>query len=142
MSFLLTPIPLKEMPEPSRLQRLYRLSQSGVPMVAVGDVHYHEAVRRGSVLLTVEVGDESQTDVVRAALNDAGAVDIDERVAQWRSSGYSGYDPSAKEYSADEIAAERKAFDASGKACRFDRAGALPARDSSEERRPVTSLRR
>ena len=72
--------------------------------------HYHEAVRRGSVLLTVEVGDESQTDVVRAALNDAGAVDIDERVAQWRSSGYSGYDPSAQEYSADEIAAERKAF--------------------------------
>jgi len=27
-------------------KRLYRLSQLGVPMVAVGDVHYHEAVRR------------------------------------------------------------------------------------------------
>ncbi|WP_183580325.1 error-prone DNA polymerase [Mucilaginibacter sp. X5P1] len=27
-------------------KRLYRLSQLGVPMAAVGDVHYHEAVRR------------------------------------------------------------------------------------------------
>ena len=27
-------------------KRLYRLSQLGVPMVAVGDVHYHEAARR------------------------------------------------------------------------------------------------
>jgi uncharacterized protein (TIGR02271 family) len=72
--------------------------------------HYHEAVRRGSVLLTVEVADAAQADAVRAALNEAGAVDIDERVAQWRSSGYRGYDPSAREYTAEEVAAERKAF--------------------------------
>jgi len=72
--------------------------------------HYHEAVRRGSVLLTVEVEDVAQADAVRAALNEAGAVDMDERVAQWRSSGYRGYDPSAREYTADEVAAERKAF--------------------------------
>ena len=43
---------------------------------------------------------------------------------------------------ADIRAAERKAFDAGGKANRFDRAGALPSGDSGEERRPVTSLRR
>jgi uncharacterized protein (TIGR02271 family) len=72
--------------------------------------HYHEAVRRGSVLLTVEVEDVAQADAVRAALNESGAVDINERVAQWRSSGYRGYDRSAREYTADEVAAERKAF--------------------------------
>jgi uncharacterized protein (TIGR02271 family) len=72
--------------------------------------HYHEAVRRGSVLLTVELVDAAQADAVHAALNQAGAVDIDERVAQWQSSGYRGYDPSAREYTAEEVAAERKAF--------------------------------
>jgi uncharacterized protein (TIGR02271 family) len=61
-------------------------------------------------LLTVDVANEAQADLVRAELNDAGAVDIDERVAQWRTSGYAGYDPSAREYTADEVAAERKAF--------------------------------
>jgi uncharacterized protein (TIGR02271 family) len=72
--------------------------------------HYHEAVRRGSALVTVEVANEAQADLVRAELNDAGAVDIDERVARWRTSGYAGYDPSAREYTADDVAAERQAF--------------------------------
>jgi hypothetical protein len=72
--------------------------------------HYHEAVRRGSALVTVEVANEAHADLVRAEINDAGAVDIDERVAQWKSSGYAGCDPSAREYTADEVAAERKAF--------------------------------
>jgi stress response protein YsnF len=60
--------------------------------------------------VTVEVANEAHADLVRAEINDAGAVDIDERVAQWKSSGYAGCDPSAREYTADEVAAERKAF--------------------------------
>ena len=72
--------------------------------------HYHESIRRGHALLSVDVADESQVDGVRAALNDAGALDIDERVAQWKSSGYSGYDSNAPAYTADEIAADRQAF--------------------------------
>jgi hypothetical protein len=43
--------------------------------------HYHESLRRGHALLSVDVSDESRVDVVRA-LNGAGAIDIDERVAQ------------------------------------------------------------
>lgn len=72
--------------------------------------HYHESIRRGHALLSVDVADESQVDSVRAALNDAGALDIDERVAQWKSSGYSGYDSGVSAYTADEIAADRQAF--------------------------------
>ena len=72
--------------------------------------HYQEAVRRGSALLSVDVQDESSTERVRDALYAAGAIDIDSRVAQWRSTGYTGYDRSAPASSADQIAAERQAF--------------------------------
>jgi uncharacterized protein (TIGR02271 family) len=40
----------------------------------------------------------------------AGAVDIEERVAQWKNSGYQGYDPSAAQNSAEQSAAERQSF--------------------------------
>ena len=72
--------------------------------------HFQEAVRRGSALLSVDVEDESSTERVRDALYAAGAIDIDSRIARWRSTGYTGYDRSAPAYSADEIAAERQAF--------------------------------
>jgi len=72
--------------------------------------HYHESIRRGHALLSVDVADESQVDGVRAALNAAGALDIDERVSQWRSSGYNGYDSSVPAYTADQVAADRQAF--------------------------------
>jgi uncharacterized protein (TIGR02271 family) len=72
--------------------------------------HYREAVRRGGALLTVDVADESMVDTVRSRLTNAGAIDIDERVTQWKSSGYAGYDPTATAYTADEIAADRQRF--------------------------------
>ncbi|KDR38082.1 YsnF/AvaK domain-containing protein [Caballeronia glathei] len=72
--------------------------------------HYQEAVRRGSALLSVEVRDESAVERVRDALYAAGAIDIDSRVARWRSTGYTAYDRNAAAYTADEIADERKAF--------------------------------
>jgi hypothetical protein len=75
---------------------------------AVG--HYRESVRRGHALLTVDVVDDSRIDTVRAVMNDAGAMDIEERVSQWKTAGYSGYDSSAQTFTADEVAADRKAF--------------------------------
>ncbi|WP_175943648.1 YsnF/AvaK domain-containing protein [Caballeronia sp. BCC1704] len=72
--------------------------------------HYQEAVRRGSALLSVDVPDGMETERVRDALYAAGAIDIDSRVAQWRNTGYTGYDRNAPAYTADEIAAERQAF--------------------------------
>jgi uncharacterized protein (TIGR02271 family) len=72
--------------------------------------HYHESLRRGHALLSVDVNDDARVDAVRAALNSAGAIDIDERVAQWKSSGYNGYDSTVPAYTTDEIAADRQAF--------------------------------
>jgi uncharacterized protein (TIGR02271 family) len=72
--------------------------------------HYQEAVRRGGALMTVSVINETQTDMVRSTMHEAGAVDIDERVTHWQNSGYQGYDPTAKSYSPEEVAADRKSF--------------------------------
>lgn len=72
--------------------------------------HYRESVRRGHALLSVDVVDEARIDAVRAAMNDAGAMDINERVTQWKTAGYSGYDSSAAAYTSDAVAADRKAF--------------------------------
>ncbi|MFL9915924.1 YsnF/AvaK domain-containing protein [Paraburkholderia fungorum] len=72
--------------------------------------HYQEAVRRGGAVLTVTVVDEAQMIAVRSALHEGGAVDIEERVSQWKNSGYEEYDPNAAQYSADETAVERQSF--------------------------------
>lgn len=69
--------------------------------------HYSEALRRGGVMLAVDVPDGTAIEPVRDALLDAGAVDIDERVEQWRQQGWSGYSPESRPYSADEVARER-----------------------------------
>ncbi|BAN26487.1 YsnF/AvaK domain-containing protein [Caballeronia insecticola] len=72
--------------------------------------HYQEAVRRGGALLTVTVIDEAHVGMVRSTMHEAGAVDVDERAAQWTSDGYTGFDSTAKAYTPDEVAADRKAF--------------------------------
>jgi uncharacterized protein (TIGR02271 family) len=72
--------------------------------------HYHESIRRGHAMLSVDVADEARVDGVRAALDSAGALDIDERVSQWKNSGYNGYDNSVPAYTAEQIAADRQAF--------------------------------
>jgi len=53
--------------------------------------HYHEAIRRGGALVAVDLRDDDDFDKVKRVLDDAGAVDIDERAAQWQSSGYTPY---------------------------------------------------
>lgn len=72
--------------------------------------HYQEAVRRGGAVLTVTVIDDASVPAVRSALNESGAVDIDERVSQWQNTGYQGYDPTAAQYTPEETAAERQSF--------------------------------
>jgi uncharacterized protein (TIGR02271 family) len=49
---------------------------------------YAEAVRRGGAVVKVEVDEDTQVDGARAALEAAGAVDIEERASQWRASGW------------------------------------------------------
>ncbi|MDB5884590.1 MAG: hypothetical protein JWR74_761 [Polaromonas sp.] len=72
--------------------------------------HYSEAVRRGSTVVAVTVNDPDRVEQARSALAAAGAVDIDKRSESWRQEGYAGFDPSAKPYQSDEIAAERSRY--------------------------------
>lgn len=51
---------------------------------------YAEAVRRGGGVVRVEVDSETEADQARDALQAAGAVDLDERVSEWRASGWTG----------------------------------------------------
>lgn len=50
---------------------------------------YEEGLRRGGVLLTVDVDEDHVDDAVRV-LEEADTVDIDDRSQQWRSSGWAG----------------------------------------------------
>ena len=64
------------------------LTQLGVPE---HEAHYFaEGVRRGGTLITVNTADESAADCAANVLRDNGAVDIDERAAQWKEAGWSG----------------------------------------------------
>ena len=73
--------------------------------------HYSEAVRRGSVVLTVNVQNESQIARATEILEDCGAIDVDERVEHWKASGYTGYDTQAKPLTRDEIERDRQTLE-------------------------------
>jgi uncharacterized protein (TIGR02271 family) len=72
--------------------------------------HYAEAVRRGSTIVTVELDDESRASQIVSLLEESGAIDVDRRMEQWKASGYTGYDPTAAPYTADEAQEERETF--------------------------------
>ena len=69
--------------------------------------HYSEAVRRGGAVVTVTVDDDTHSDTVRSTLDSVGAVNIEERVAAWRDTGYTGYQKASPAYTADQVAEER-----------------------------------
>jgi len=52
------------------------------------DGTYGEAVRRGGFVLTVDLADDAEADRAQAILYRHNPVDIDERVEQWRQSGW------------------------------------------------------
>jgi len=74
----------------------------------VGD--YSEALRRGSAVVSVQLQDESRVDRVSSLLRQAGAIDIDRRVEQWKAGGYQDYRHDAAPYTADQAAQERNTF--------------------------------
>jgi hypothetical protein len=73
--------------------------------------YYAEAVRRGGALVTVRV-DESRADEAERILREHGAYDIEDRVVQWRSEGWTGYNPNAEPFSFDEVERERTRYSA------------------------------
>jgi hypothetical protein len=70
-------------------------------------------VRRGGAVLTVRT-DESRAALAEEILDRHDAVDIEERVAEWKRAGWSGYDPDAPEWSSAQIEAERASRMGSG----------------------------
>ncbi len=83
------------------------LTDRGVPEEAAS--HYAEGVRRGDVLVAVHASSE-RADRASEILNRNGAVNIDDRVSQWRTRGWTRHDPSASPLSKDEIRREREYY--------------------------------
>jgi hypothetical protein len=82
------------------------LTGDGVPR---DDAHvYAEGVRRGGSLVTARVPDAEATRFAEV-LDELNAVNINARRAQYRQSGWSEFDAAAPPFSAEEIAAERRA---------------------------------
>ena len=59
-------------------------------------MYYSEAVRRGSVIVTVNGENAEQADRAADVLNECGAVDVDARANEWRQSGWAGSPPPAR----------------------------------------------
>jgi uncharacterized protein (TIGR02271 family) len=80
------------------------LTDLGVPEE---DAHYYaEGVRRGGVLVTVAT-DDANADRAAEIMRRHGAVDIDERAQQWRTTGWKKFDEKATPYTSDQITNER-----------------------------------
>lgn len=77
----------------------------GIPEEEAG--YYSEGVRRGGTLVSVSAEDNMAQKAVDI-LNGHGAVDIEQRGDYYRTSGYSGYSPEAKPYTAEELTTYRQ----------------------------------
>lgn len=73
-----------------------RIGQFFAELFGAGDMHrhhsetYQEAVRRGSFLVVVDAEDDAHAEKAAVDLHEAGAINVDERVQQWRDEGWSG----------------------------------------------------
>ena len=70
---------------------------------------YSESIRRGSTIVVVNT-DDDMTERAAAILNDAGAVDVDRRHAQYRASGYKQFDRKAPLYDEQQARAEHQTY--------------------------------
>lgn len=71
---------------------------------------YSEAVRRGSYMLSVDAADEDEADRAADIMQRHNAIDLDQRAAHWRSTGWTGYQSDAPLYTADQIRQEREGY--------------------------------
>jgi uncharacterized membrane protein len=87
------------------------LTETGVPEEHAR--HYAEGVRRGDVLVTVRAP-HGREDEVCDILDRNNAVDVDERVENWRQRGWSGYHEDEKPFTEDEYRRERSYYGTGG----------------------------
>lgn len=84
----------------------------GLTDLGVSETHagyYAEAVRRGGALVTVRA-DESRADQAEQIIRRHGAYDIEDRALQWKSAGWTGYNPNAEPFSFEEIERDRTLY--------------------------------
>jgi hypothetical protein len=67
---------------------------------------YAEGIRRGGTLVTVKAPDPKVSQAV-TILGKYDPVNINERMAEWRAGGWTGYDVNAEPYTEQDIARER-----------------------------------
>ncbi|MBC8166314.1 MAG: hypothetical protein H7Y20_10630 [Bryobacteraceae bacterium] len=85
------------------------LTESGIPETHAQ--HYAEGVRRGDVLVTVKaVGEKAE--MASRILDQHNAIDVEDRVQDWQSRGWSGYSPDATPYTDEELRSERSRYTA------------------------------
>ncbi len=68
--------------------------------------YYVEGIRRGGTLVVVHT-DDVQARAAQDIVNSYKPVDIQPRAANWRKNNWTGYDPNAKPYTAEEISSFR-----------------------------------
>lgn len=91
---------------------------------------YAEGVRRGDILVTVQTsGDRAHR--ASEILDRAGAVDIDDRVSNWRARGWTRHDANAQPLTGDELRRERSYYSAAQKQGKQWAAEAVNARDDA-----------
>jgi hypothetical protein len=79
----------------------------------VNDEHigeYSESLRRGSCVVVVDAVDESRIDAAAQIMAQHHAIDMDERAAQWREQGWTGYDASAPAFPAEDRQRDRELY--------------------------------
>lgn len=69
---------------------------------------YAEGIRRGGAFVSVRA-DDNRADAIARLMRRHGVVDIDERAATWRRTGWSGFDANAGPYTPEEIHSFRSA---------------------------------
>src|SRR5512143_1280036 len=70
---------------------------------------FAEGLRRGHTLLAVQADEAAGADI-HQILARHQPINITERTEQWRKTGWAGFQPDAKQYTAEQIAAERKRY--------------------------------
>lgn len=95
------------------------LIDSGVPEDHAG--YYAEALRRGHVIVAIDMRDGDDANRVREILGRHGAVDIERLSAYWEHRGWHGYDAAAPIYTTEEAALEREDYRQEATAAEIDR---------------------
>ena len=71
--------------------------------------YYAEGVRRGGALVSVHT-DDTKAPMAQRILQQYQPVNLQQRVEQWRQSGWKGYDPKGQPYTNDQLTRERSMY--------------------------------